>query len=139
MLPPPATLASKHVFYYLCPLDSSLNPALLEEASELNTLLQEMGGEEADEADAAAAAARPLAATSPADVDVARRLVARWRAFVAERNTCRLLDLIQAMPDFFKKEVLERPDPTSRTMLAQMGRPWLAAVLALGLPRVPRV
>jgi hypothetical protein len=33
--------------------------------------------------------------------------------------------------------VLERLDPMARTMLAQVGRPWLAAVLASGLPRLP--
>ena len=36
------------------------------------------------------------------------------------------------------KEVLERLDPTARTMLAQVGRPWLVAVLASGLSRVPK-
>ena len=89
---------------------------------------------------AAVGAAAPLAAISPADVDVARRVVARWRAFVAEREErrCPLLDLCQALPDLFKKEVLERLDPTSRTMLAQVGRPWLAAVLASGLSRLPK-
>jgi hypothetical protein len=34
--------------------------------------------------------------------------------------------------------VLERLDPTDLTMLAQVGRPWLAAVLASGLPRLPK-
>ena len=33
--------------------------------------------------------------------------------------------------------MLERLDPMARTMLAQVGRPWLAAVLASGLPRLP--
>ena len=70
-------------------------------------------------------------------MDDARRVVARWRAFVAQRKACPLLDLLQAMPDFFKKEVLERLDPTDRTMVAQVGRPWLAAVLASGFPRLP--
>ena len=46
-----------------------------------------------------------------------------------------LLDLLQT--DIFE-EVLERLDPTARTMLAQVGKPWLAAVLASGLPRLPQ-
>jgi len=37
-----------------------------------------------------------------------------------------------------RAEVLQQLDPTDRTMLAQVGRPWLAAVLASGLPRLPR-
>ena len=121
-------------------------PAPLEEASELNnnTLLEEGGGEEAEEADAAAAAAaaavaaRPLAELPSADVDVARRVVSRWRAYVTGRTACPLLDLLQRHPDFFSEEVLKRLDPTARTMLAQVGRPWLAAVLASGLPRLPK-
>jgi len=125
--------------------DAHVDPALMEGegASDLNsnTLLQEGENREAGEADAAAAAAaaRLLAAAPPADVHVARRVVARWRAFVAERNErrCPLLDLCQALPDLFDKEVLERLDPTDRTMLAQVGRPRLAAVLASGLPRLP--
>jgi len=71
-------------------LDAALNPAVLvrEGALYLNTLLQEGGGAEAEEA-AAAAAALPLAAPSPADVDVAWRVVARcvvarWRVFEGE-------------------------------------------------------
>ena len=48
---------------------------------------------------------------------------------------CLLLDLLQT--DLFHTEVLERLDPMDRTMLAQVGRPWLAAVLASGLPRMP--
>jgi len=120
----------------------ALNPALPKEeeegASELDKLLEEGGGEEAGEADAAAAAARPLTATPSADVDVARRGVARWRAFVAERKACPLLVLREDVPDLFEQEVLTRLDPTDRTMLAQVGRPWLAAVLASGLPRLPR-
>ena len=43
------------------------------------------------------------------------RTVARWRAFVAERKACPLLDLLQTMPDLFEKEVLKRLDPTART------------------------
>jgi hypothetical protein len=30
------------------------------------------------------------------------RVVARWRALVAERKACTLLDLLQALPDFFE-------------------------------------
>jgi len=95
---------------------------------------------EAEEAGAAAAAAaaHPLAATTPAGEDVTRRVVARWRALVAERNAFPLLELCQALPDLFEQEVLKRLDPISLTMLAQVGRPWLAAVLSSGLPRVPR-
>ena len=118
-------------------LDAALNPALLE-ASELDTLLQEGGGEEAEEADAAAAAAHPLAAAPRADGEVLRRVVVRWRTFVSERKACPLLDLCQALPDLFGKEVLERLEPVGRTMLAQVGRPWLAAVLASGWPSLPR-
>jgi len=50
-------------------------------------------------------------------------------------DTCPLLDLLQT--DLFPKEVLERLNPMARTMLAQVGRPWLAAVRASGLPRLP--
>jgi len=83
--------------------------------------------------------ARPLAAPPPATVDVAERVVARWRAFVAERKASRpLLDMLQRHLDLFAKEVLERLDPTARTMIAQVGRPWLAAVLASGHPRLPK-
>jgi len=119
------------------PLLERLNLALLQGASDLNTLPQAGGCEEAEAADAAAtaAAARPLAAPPPADEDVARRVVARWRAFVAARKPCPLLDLCQATLDLFEEEVLKRLDPTDRTMVAQVGRPWLAAVLASGLTR----
>jgi len=111
----------------------------MEEASELNPLLPEEGGrEEAEEVAAAAAAAPPLAAPAPAGLNAARRIVTRWRAFVAERKAFPLLDLLQAVPDLFEQEVLKRLDPTARTMLAQVGRPWLAAVLASGLSRLPK-
>ena len=114
------------------------------EASGFNdTLLQEGGRGEAGEADTAAAAAaaaavavaaaRPLAATPLADVDFARRVVARWRAFVAERKAELLLRLL-ALPDLFEQEVLKRLDPVDHTMVAQVGRPWLAA----GWPRGSR-
>ena len=129
-------------------LDAALNPAPapLGEASALNnnTLLQVRGGEEAEEADAAAAAAaatpaRPLTVPQdPANVVVARRVVSQWRAYVAGRKACPLLDLLQRHPDLFLVEVLQRLDPTARTMLAQVGRPWLAAVLASGLLRLPK-
>ena len=126
-------------------LDAALNRALLEEeeeqeqeeALELHTLLQTGGSDEVEEAVAAAAAARPLAAIAPAGEDVARRVVARWRALVAQRKPCPLLDLTQALPDMFLEEVLKRLDRVDLTMLAQVGRPWLAAVLASGLPRLP--
>ena len=42
------------------------------------------------------------------------------------------------LPDLFEQEVLKRLDPTDRTMLAQVGRPWLAAVLASALSRLPK-
>ena len=118
---------------------TALNPAFLEgEASELNSVLQEGGSEEAEEADAAtaAAAARPLAASTPTGGDVARHVVVRWRAFVAERKGVFLRRLL-ALPDLLDQEVLKWLDPVDRTMLAQVGRPWLAAVLASGVPRSP--
>jgi hypothetical protein len=55
-------------------------------------------------------------------IDVAQRVVERWRAFVAERKASPLLDLLQAAPDLFEQEVLKRLDPAARTMLAQVGR-----------------
>ena len=117
--------------------DAALNPTLVE-VDELIMLPQEGGNEEAEETDAAAAAARPLAATPSAGVDAARRVVARWRVFVAERKGMTLLRLL-ALPDLFQQEVLKRLDPfVDRTMVAQVGRPWLAAVLASGLSRLPK-
>jgi hypothetical protein len=121
---------------------AAMNAARLEGgASELNTLLQKQDREEAEEADAAAAVAvdPPLAVLPSADADVARRVVARWRVFLAERTACPLLDLLQRHPDLFVEEVLKRLKPTVRTMLAQVGRPWLAAVLASGLPRLHKI
>jgi len=56
---------------------------------------------------------------------------------VAERKGVLLLRLL-ALPDLFQQEVLKRLDPVDRTMVAQVGRPWLAAVLASGLRRVPK-
>ena len=58
--------------------------------------------------------------------------------FVAEWRACPLRALCLALPYLFEQEVLKRLDPTDRTMLAQVGRPWLAAVLISGLPRLPR-
>ena len=70
---------------------------------------------------------------------VARRVVARWRALVAERKGGLLRRLLQELPEVFFEEVLnKRLDPTDRTMIAQMGRPWLAAVLASRHLRLPR-
>ena len=40
-----------------------------------------------------------------------------------------LLALLEDLPDFFVKEVLGRLDPTDRAVLAQVGWPWLAAVV----------
>ena len=125
-------------------VDASLNSVLVEdhlEASEFNTLVQEAPegrvSEEAEEADAAAVAAAPLATLPPADMCVARRVVARWRAFVAERKGVLLLRVLQELPDLFFEEVLRRLGPTDRTMLAQVGWVWSAAVLASGFPRWP--
>ena len=53
-------------------------------------------------------------------------------------DTRPLLDLLETFPDFFMKEVLERLDTMDRTMLAQVGHPWLAAVMTSGLPRLPK-
>ena len=47
-----------------------------------------------------------------------------------------LLGFPQALPDLVVQAVLKRLDSTDCTMLAQVGRPWLAAVLASGLPRL---
>jgi len=47
---------------------------------------------------------------------------------------CRLL---QEFPHLFHAEVLRRLDPMPLSMLAQVGRPWMGAVLASGLPRLP--
>jgi hypothetical protein len=96
------------------------------------------GEEAAKVGAAAAAAARPLPFSRPADADVARRVVARWRAFVAERKGVLLLRFL-ALPDLFQQEVLKRLDSVDRTMVAQVGRPWLASVLASGLPRLPKL
>ena len=49
---------------------------------------------------------------------------------MADRTGVLLLRLLQELPDFFIVEVLQRLDPVARTMLAQAGRPWLAAVLS---------
>ena len=108
------------------------NADIQEASSELNTLLHDGEGEEAEEADAAAtaAAARPLSATPPADVDVAKRVISRWRAFVAERKGALLLRLLEELRDLFFEEVLRRLDPIDRTFLAQAGSACRAAVTA---------
>ena len=41
-------------------------------------------------------------------------------------------------PDVFAAEVLGRLNRVDRTMLGQVGRPWRAAALASGLPRLPK-
>jgi hypothetical protein len=46
-----------------------------------------------------------------------------------------LFDLLREMPDLFAVEVLARLDPADCAVLAQVGHPWLAAVLAANLPR----
>ena len=115
-------------------LDAALNLVLLGEwVSKLDTLPASGGGRRGG---SWSAGASRLVAPPPADVAIARRVIARWRALVLERKGCPLLDLLQRQPDFFAKEVLERLDRVDRTMLAQVGRPWLAAVLASGLPRL---
>jgi hypothetical protein len=52
-------------------------------------------------------------------------------------DACPLLDLMERFSNLFEKEILERLEPTDLTMVAQVGRPWLAAVLASDLPRLP--
>ena len=47
-----------------------------------------------------------------------------------------LLNRLLEVPGLnFAREVLARLDPTDRALLAQVGRPWLAAVVSSGLPR----
>jgi hypothetical protein len=121
-------------------VDAALNPTLLEGdgASELShTLLQERergeaGGDHA--AAAASAAARPIAVSPLADVDIARRVVAWWRALVAKRKGVLLLSLL-ALPDLFQQEVLRRLGPTDLASLAGAGRGCAAAVAATALMR----
>ena len=80
-------------------VDAALSVEILEGESELlTTLLQEGVSEEA-------AAARPLAAPTPADVDVSRRVVGQWRAFVAERKGVLLLRLFKELPDLFTERM----------------------------------
>ena len=94
---------------------------LLERASELNRCSTRGEAEEAGAAVASAVAARPLAAPAPSsDVDVARRVVARWRALVAERKGVLLLRLL-ALPDLIEQEVLKRLDPVDRWHHARAG------------------
>jgi len=59
-------------------------------------------------------------------VGIARRVVARWRALVAERKGVLLLRLL-ALPDLFEQEELKRLDPTSLTQVGLRrwgGRGW---------------
>jgi hypothetical protein len=50
-----------------------------------------------------------------------------------------LHDLLEDLPDLFTAEVLARLDPADLAMLAQVGHPWLAAVVASpDLPRAGR-
>jgi hypothetical protein len=77
----------------------------------------------------------PPCGDARADVDVARRVVSRWRAFVAKRKRVLLLRLLQELPEVFAAEVLGRLDPIDRTMRALVGRPWVTEVLAsVGFP-----
>ena len=46
-----------------------------------------------------------------------------------------LLALLEASPEFFKMEVLERLDPTDLTLFASVGKAARSAVVASGLPR----
>ena len=73
--------------------------AEIQEAYHLNPLLQEGASVEVDKSGVAAAAARHFEARFPRDVYVARRVVARWRAFVAERKGVLLLRLPEELPD----------------------------------------
>ena len=50
-----------------------------------------------------------------------------------------LAPLLAELPEVFNAEVLPRLTRVDRTMLAQVGWPWRAAVLASGLPRTRRV
>jgi len=58
------------------------------------------------------------------------------KPLVEGRQARPLLDVLHT--DLFVKEVLERLDPTSRTLFARVGTPFRAAVLASGLPRLPK-
>jgi hypothetical protein len=46
---------------------------------------------------------------------------------------CELLDRLLAIPGFFAREVLARLGATDCALLAQVGRPWMAAVLSNNL------
>jgi len=50
------------------------------------------------------------------------------------RGVSPLNDLLEDLPDFFAAEVLAWLDPTDCAILAQVGRPWLAVVVANNLP-----
>jgi len=54
------------------------------------------------------------------------------------RGVSPLHDLLEDSPDFFAAEMLARLGPTDCAMIAQVGHPWLAAVLAANLPRAGR-
>jgi hypothetical protein len=44
-------------------------------------------------------------------------------------------DFLEKLPEVFAAEILQRLDPADRAVVAQIGPPWLAAVVASGLPR----
>jgi len=46
------------------------------------------------------------------------------------RGASLLPDELEDLPNFFLKEILARVDPSDRAVLAQVGTPWLAAVVA---------
>ena len=58
-----------------------------------------------------------------------------WRDGLITHPSPLLGRLLEEMPGFLAAEVLSRLDPVTRTMIAQVGRPWRAAVVASGLPR----
>jgi hypothetical protein len=60
-----------------------------------------------------------------------------------KRGASPLHDIFEDQPDFFLKEILARLDSTDRAVVAQVGKPWLAAVAVAagvdsGLPPLPR-
>ena len=57
----------------------------------------------------------------PVEVGSARRVVARWRAFVAGRKGALLLRLIQELPDLFAADVLTHLHHADRVRFAQAG------------------
>jgi len=52
-----------------------------------------------------------------------------------ERGASPLHDLLEDSPEFFAAEVLARLGPAACAVVAQVGHPWLAAVVSSGLPR----